>query len=189
METATRNRLILATAFLLAGGFIAYQMFFSLTPPRHADHDHAMAKLDAGGFLWIESFEGKRRNLVGKPGKVLVLHWFDPRSTDSTEQQQAARFAATIAGDDSVELLLVILAPSWEGIEAWARSTGVATDLLYLDENGVTGELIGVRRLPESLIYDSEGLLAHQARGPMDWSGRTLRSRIEAARAGVEEIA
>jgi hypothetical protein len=188
MENATRNRLIIAVVFLLAGGFIAYQMFFSLTPPRHADHDHAMAKLDAGGFLWIESFDGRRRNLVGKPGKVLILHWFDPRSTTSSEQQQAARFAATIADDDLVELLMVIPAPSWEGIEAWAASAEVPTDLLYLDENGVTGELMGVRRLPESLIYDPVGLMAHQARGPMDWSGRSLRARLEAAKAGVEEI-
>jgi len=33
-------------------------MFFALTPPRHADHDHAIAKLDAGGFLWVEATDG-----------------------------------------------------------------------------------------------------------------------------------
>jgi hypothetical protein len=188
MKTATRNRLILAFAFVVVAALIGYQMFFALTPPRHADHDHAMAKLDAGGFLWLESFDGARRNLVGKPGRVMVLHWFDPTSPNSTEQQQAASFAATVASDEDVELLFVAVAASWEGIEEWAGSVGIPTELLFLDEGGVTSELIGVRRLPESLIYDPVGLLAHQARGPMDWSERSLGSRIEVAKSGVDEI-
>ncbi|MGD8441782.1 MAG: hypothetical protein PVG53_14720, partial [Holophagae bacterium] len=97
MDTKTRNRLLLGAALVIAGGVIAYNMFFSLTPPRHADHDHAIATLDAGGFLWIEAASGVRRNLVGVPGKVLVLHWFDPTSVNLTEQQRAAAFAATMA--------------------------------------------------------------------------------------------
>ena len=84
---------------LVAGGFLAYNMFFALTPPRHADHDHAIAKLDAGGFLWIEATDGNRRNLVGIPEKVLVLHFFDPTSVDLSEQKAAAKSAATVSDD------------------------------------------------------------------------------------------
>jgi hypothetical protein len=188
MKVETRNRLIIGLVFLVAGGYIGYQMFFSLTPPRHADHDHAMAKIDAGGFLWLETFDGDRRNLVGKPGKVLILHWFDPDSADTSEQAQAARFANSVADDPMVEVLFVAQAASWEGIEAWAEDVGVPTSRLYLDEDGRTGELIGVRRIPETLIYDPAGLLAHQARGAMDWTGRALIARVETAKAGVEEI-
>jgi hypothetical protein len=189
MKVEHRNRLIIGVVFVLAGGFIAYQMFYSLTPPRHADHDHAMATIDAGGFLWLNVYGGGRRNLVGKPGKVLVLHWFDPRSENRSEQSQAARFADVVAADPMVEVLFVAQADSWDGLAEWATTVGVPTDSLFLDKGGRTGELMGVRRIPETLIYDPAGVLAHQARGPMDWSGSALAARIERAKAGVEEIA
>ena len=189
MKVENRNRLIIGVIFVLAGGFIAYQMFYSLTPPRHADHDHAMATIDAGGFLWLDEFGGGRRNLVGRPGKVLVLHWFDPDSQSRVEQSQAARFADVVADDPMVDVLFIAQADSWEGLDEWATEVGVATGRLFLDVGGKTGELMGVRRIPETLIYDPMGVLAHQARGPMDWSGSALAARIERAKAGVEEIA
>lgn len=188
MRTATRNRLIIAVVFVVAGTAIAYQMFFSLTPPRHADHDHAIAALNAGGFLWLERPDGSRRNMVGRPEKVLILHWFDPAAEGHSEQQQAAEVAATLDADPQVDVLFVAQAPSWDGLEEWARATGVPVEQLYLDANGKTGELFGVRRLPETLFYDPNGLLAHQARGPMIWSGASLTARIEAYKGGVEEI-
>ena len=188
MQPAVRNRLIIGAAIVLAGAFMAYQMFYAMTPPRHADHDHAIASLDAGGFLWLEPSEGKRRNMVGQPGKVLVLHWFDPESGDFTEQMQAADFAATITDDPMVDVLFVAQADSWEGLEAWAEAAAVPMDLLYLDEEARTGDLFGIRRLPETLVYDPSGLLAFQAKGSMNWTSPRLRAQIETAKAGVEEI-
>ena len=99
-------------------------MYYSQTPPRHADHDHAIAKLNAGGFLWVEAIDGKRRNLVGRPGKVLVLHWFDPTAEGFSEQAAAARYAKTAAADEGVEVLFIALAPSWEGLGPAADSGG-----------------------------------------------------------------
>jgi hypothetical protein len=189
MNVTTRNRLIIGAVFVLVGAYIGYQMFFSMTPARHADHDHAIAKIDAGGYLWIEGIDGKRRNLVGRPGKVLVLHWFDPTAQGTLEQSQAARFATRVADDPLVEVVLVAQAPSWAGIEDWIESAGVPRELVYLDENGRTGDLFGVRRLPETLIYDPQGVLAFQAKGPMDWSGPAIEARITTAKSGVEEIA
>jgi hypothetical protein len=188
MQTAARNRLIIGAAIVLAGAFLAYQMFFSMTPPRHADHDHAIATLDAGGFLWLDSADGPRRNMVGKPGKVLVLHWFDPTAASSTEETRAAAFTASIAEDPMVDVLFVAQAPSWDGIEEWAEAAGVPMSLVYLDEEGRTGELFGVRRLPETLIYDPTGLLAYQAKGPAVWTASSLGAQIQKAKAGVEEI-
>jgi len=188
MTPAVRNRLIIGAAAVAAAVFLTYQMYYSQTPARHADHDHAIAKIDAGGFLWVEAQDGERRNLVGAPEKVLVLHWFDPTATNSSEETAAADFAASVADDPMVEVVFVADAPSWEGIEAWANAASVPMDLIYLDEKGKTGGLFGVRRLPETLVYDPNGLLAHQARGPMDWTSPGFRSEIERAKGGVEEI-
>ena len=188
MKTAARNRLIIGAAIVAAAVFLGYQMYYSQTPARHADHDHAISKIDAGGFLWVENSDGKRRNLVGKPGKVLVLHWFDPAAVSHSEESQAARFAASVADDPMVEVLIIADAPSWEGLEAWAQSTGVPMDILYLDQKGKSADLFGVRRLPETLIYDPAGIMAHQARGPMSWSDTRLKAQIDQIKGGVDEI-
>jgi len=188
MTPAVRNRLIIGAAIVAAAAFLAFQMYYSQTPARHADHDHAIAKIDAGGFLWVEPVEGKRRNLVGRPEKVLVLHWFDPTATVFSEQREAARFAETRADDPMIEVLFVANAPSWEGIESWAEAAGVPMDRIYLDRKGKTGNLFGVRRLPETLVYDPAGIMAHQAKGPMSWNDPRLAATIERAKAGVEEV-
>lgn len=188
MDVKIRNRLIIGAIVLVAAAVIGYQMYYSQTPPRHADHDHAISKLNAGGFLWVEGTDGKRRNLVGRPGKVLVLHWFDPTAVSSSEQAAAARYARTASTDDGVEVLFIAHAPSWEGLEAWADEVGVPRDALYLDAKGKTGTLCGVRRLPETLIYDPEGFLAHQARGPMSWSSSGIGAQVQRAKGGVQEI-
>lgn len=188
MNAATRNRLILGVVLAIAGAILAYNMFFALTPPRHADHDHAIAKLDAGGFLWVESAGGERRNLVGVPEKVLVLHWFDPLSVDLSEQTAAASFAAGYADDPMVDFLFIAQAPSWDGVKATASGAGIPEDLLYLDLNSKTGDLCGVRRIPETLVYDPKGFMAHQARGPVDWNAPIMAAQISRAKGGVDEI-
>jgi hypothetical protein len=180
--------LILGAVIAVAGAILAYNMFFALTPPRHADHDHAIAKLDAGGFLWVEAAGGVRRNLVGRPDRVLVMHWFDPLAVDLGEQTAAAKFAAGYADDPMVDFLFIAQAPSWEGVKAAAAGAGVSEDLLYLDESGKTGGLCGVRRIPETLIFDPAGFLAYQARGSVDWTGPTIAAQIKRAEAGVDEI-
>jgi len=188
MDVKTRNRLIIGVIVLVAGAVIGYQMYYSQTPPRHADHDHAIAKLNAGGFLWIEGVDGKRRNLVGVPDKVLVLHWFDPTAPDSSEQTLAAKYASAATADPGVEVLFIALAPSWEGLEEWAQKVGVPVESLYLDVKGKTANLCGVRRLPETLIYDPAGFLAHQARGPISWTNAGIGSQVQRAKSGVSEI-
>ena len=60
--------------------------------------------------------------------------------------------------------------------------------MLYLDSEAQTADLLGVRRWPETLIYDPRGLLVHQAKGPLDWGSPALASQIQRAKNGVEEI-
>ena len=184
----SRNQLLIGGILLIVVSFIAVQMFYNLTPPRHADHDHAMASLDAGGFLRIDAFGGGTRNLVGRPGRVLILHFFDPRSENFSEQVQAARFAASVAEDALVEVLMVARANSWAGLEGWAGEVGAETGQLYLDPEARTANLLGVRRWPETLIYDPLGLLVYQAKGSMDWTSPGLASQVQRAKAGVEEV-
>jgi hypothetical protein len=188
MRPAVRNRLIIAVVVLIVGGFIALQMFHSLTPPRHADHDHAMATIDAGGFLWIRALDGDRRNLVGPPGKVLVLHWFDASDTGAAEQRAAARLASSGVPGTDVDVLLIAVGADRDAVRSWAEANGIAPELVYLDVDGATTELIGVRRLPETLIYDPRGRLAYQARGPMRWNDPALPGRIADYARGVDEI-
>lgn len=187
MNHTTRNRLVIGVVLIAASIFIGVQMYFSMTPPTHADHDHAIASLDAGGFLWIKAFEGKRRNLVGRPGHVLILHWFDPSASDMTEQLAAASFAAGLSDDSSVEVAFVALAESAESITDVPDALGIAPGQLYFD-GGRTAGLCGVRRWPETLIYDPFGVLAFQARGPLEWTRGNLGPQIERAKGGVEEI-
>jgi hypothetical protein len=187
MISGSRKALSLVGLGLVVG-FIAFEMFHSLAPPRHADHDHAMASLDAGGFLRVESLSGKHRNFVGRPGRVLVLHFLDPRDPDPSHPAGAARFAARLAGDPDVEMVFVVRAESAGGLETWARTIGVNPQALYLDEEGRTSTLLGVKRWPETLIYDPEGLLVHQAMGAANWADPGLQAQIERAKAGVEEI-
>jgi len=188
MNAATRNRLILGVVLAVAGAILAYNMFFALTPPRHADHDHAIAKLDAGGFLWVEAAGGVRRNLVGRPDKVLVLHWFDPLAVNLTEESAAATFTARHSDDSMIDFLFIAQAPSWEGVKATAAGAGIPDELLYLDVNSKTGDLCGVRRIPETLVFDPAGFLAYQARGPVDWTAPTIMAQINRAKGGVDEI-
>ena len=188
MDTKTRNRLILGAAVVIAGAVIFYNMFFSLTPPRHADHDHAIAKLDAGGFLWLERSDGSRRNLVGVPGRVLVLHWFNPHSVNLAEEEAAARVATAYVGDEGVDFLFIAQAPDWEGVKSATAAAGVPEELLYLDVEGKTGDLCGVRRSPETLVYDPKGFLAYQSKGAAPWTGSAMRAQIERAKGGVDEI-
>jgi hypothetical protein len=70
---------------------------------------------------------------------------------------------------------------------AWARQHGVPTASLYVDRESKTAGLIGVRRSPETLIYDPEGHLAHQARGPMNWADPQLHAAIEQFKHGAAD--
>lgn len=179
------KHLVVLLILVAAVGYGLVHMFYSMTPPQHADHDHAMQTLDAGGFLRVEKFGGGRRNLVGRPELVLVMHFCDPRSPNAMEAAQAARFAATVKEDPDVEVIFIARAESWDGLDSWAGTVGIPLEDLYLDKGAETSGRLGVRRWPETLIYAPDGTLAHQAMGGMDWTSTALTNRIAAARAGA----
>jgi hypothetical protein len=183
-----KRRLVSVAAVLLlaaVGGWTYYQ---SLVPAIHPDHDHGLEDIAGGGFLRVERVEGGTRNLVGRPGKVLVLHWFELGSPAAMGELPAlVDYAASVAADPGIEVVLVAAGQKRQDMLQWARAHGLPTANLYVDRESKTAQLIGVRRIPETLIYDPEGHLAHQARGPMDWADPRVRAAIEGFERGAGE--
>jgi len=184
-----KQRHVLALLLTAGAAVIGYNMFFSLTPATHTDHDHGLANLDAGGFLRFERDGGGKRNFVGRPGKVLVLHFFTPSQGEAAADVPAVlEYAAAVRDDAGVEVALVAVRSAWPATREFARSVGAPKGMVYLDPDGRTSDLFGVRRIPETLIYDPAGRLAHQARGRADWASPQLRAAIQGFKSGVEEI-
>jgi hypothetical protein len=186
---ALRSRKVLtiaALAVLVTVGGWAY--FNSLVPAVHEDHDHGLENIAGGGFLRVERVEGGTRNLVGRPGRVLILHWFELGSPGAVNELPAlVDFARQVADDRDIEVVLVAMGKKRGDVLAWARAHGVPTANLYVDPASKTAGLIGVRRSPETLIYDPDGHLAHQARGPMDWSDPQVHATVEGIKHGAGE--
>ena len=157
----------------------------SLVPAIHPDHDHALENIAGGGFLRVQAADGKRRNLVGRPDRVLILHFFQLPSQPSEMELPLLRdYAAAVAHDRDLEVVFIGLAPSWGPLRDSAERLRLPRGQLYLDAGGKTANLIGVRGLPETLIYAPDGHLAQQARGTLDWSTPETRASIEAIKHG-----
>ena len=88
MKPATRNRLIIGAAIVAAGIFLAVQMYYSQTPARHAGHDHAIAKIDAGGFLVVEARDAAE---AGARAALVEARASYERATSLVQRQLAAQ--------------------------------------------------------------------------------------------------
>jgi hypothetical protein len=183
-----RRRLISIAAVVLVlavGGWTYYQR---LVPAVHEDHDHGLQNIAGGGFLRVERAEGGTRNLVGRPGRVLILHWFELGNAASMNELPAlVDYMNSIAEDQGIEVVMVAGGRKRKEVFEWARDHGVPTANLYVDSDRETTRLIGVRGMPETLIYDPEGRLAHQSRGPVNWADPQIRARIEHFKHGAGE--
>jgi len=174
-----KQRKAFAAVLVVAAAAIGYEMIRSLTPASHPDHDHALESIDAGGFLRVQSWDGKTRNLVGRPGHVLVLHWFTLDSQPAMAEMPALLdFARAQSTSPQVEIVLIAAETSWDRLRTWANEAGVPGKLVYLDPDLSTGRNFGVQRFPETLIYDPSGRIAHQARGAMDWAAPAVREQV-----------
>ena len=118
--TPSRRRTVLALALLgaFAGFVLAYRS--ALVPATHADHDHGILNLDAGGHLDVETRDGKGRNLVGAPGKVLVLHFADPADAGAADElRELFAFQAASRGDAGTEIVVLVKTASFADLDAW----------------------------------------------------------------------
>lgn len=182
------KRILRVAAGLALVAIVGWTYHRSLVPAIHPDHDHGLENLAGGGFLVVEPLEGGRRNLVGRPGRVLVLHWFELGSPSApAELPGLVEYASSVAGDPGIEVVMVATNRARAAVKSWAEDHGVPARLLHVDPEGKTAMLIGVRRIPETLIYDAEGHLVHQARGPLDWTALQTRAAIAGFKDGGAE--
>jgi len=185
--TPTQRRLALGGGFVLAALLFAYSWWASLVPASHPDHDHGMLNLDAGGRLMVSRRDGSERNLVGRPGKVLIVHFFSP-GVPGAPEEMAALFGAQekLKADRGLDWVLIARKADFAAVDRWLSESQLvppAPDTLYVDPTGDTSEKIGCKRPLETMFYGPEGKLASQTRGPAHWE-LEASARIEQARGG-----
>ncbi len=184
----TRRRLVTGVLFLTAVVVLGWTYVQNLVPAVHPEHDHGLENIAGGGFLRVESVEGGRRNLVGRPKGVLVLHWFAlGAELTRAEVPLLVDYMRSAEADSGIDVVMIVVGSTRKQVLAWAKEFAVPTKSLYVDPAKKTARLMGVHKTPETLIYDSAGHLVHQARGPIDWSDADTRKAIAANKQGGGE--
>jgi hypothetical protein len=185
--TPSKRRLVLAAVLVgaFAGAFFAFRS--ALVPATHADHDHGILNLDAGGYLEVETRDGRGRNLVGAPGKVLVVTFVDPADPSAADElRRLFAFQESRKGDTEAEVVVLVKTASFESLDAWLAGNGLVPPVpasLTVDPEGRTTLKFNNRRPVETMLFGPDGKLASQARGRLDWA-LDAPSRIAAAAAG-----
>jgi hypothetical protein len=183
--TPSKRRLVFAVAFAgaFAGFFFAYRS--ALVPATHADHDHGLLSIDAGGHLEVETRDGKGRNLVGAPGKVLVVHFVDPEDGAAADElRQLFAFQGSLGQDARTEIVVLVKIDSFAALDTWLAKNGLVSPVpasLTVDPEGKTTLKFNSKRPLETMFFGPDGKLASQARGRLDW---TLDARRRIAEAG-----
>jgi hypothetical protein len=185
--TTSQRRLVLGGSLALAAGLMAWAYYLSLVPATHADHDHGILNLDGGGHLYVQLRDGQTRNLVGRPGKVLVVHFFSSKASGAAaELEEAFRAQESLKGDKGVEFVQIAEDPSFAALDAWLAENKLvppSAESLVLDPTGDTTRKLNSKRPLETMIFGADGKLASQARGPFDWTSGAL-TKIAAAKGG-----
>ena len=175
-------------AFLLAGAAGAAAYYHSLVPATHPDHDHGILNLDAGGKLLAESREGKSRNFVGRPAKVLAIHFVTPEAPGAGDELRALfEFQGKLAPDAGVEIVTLVKASDWKAVDAWLaanRLTPPSAESVLLDREGETTLKLNSKRPLETMFFNAEGKLSSQGRGPLQW-GSDAAEHLDKARSGA----
>ena len=171
--TPSRRRVLLLGALVLPAAGFAYAYWLSLVPATHPDHDHGILNLDAGGRLNVITREGKKRNLVGRPGKALVVHFFSSSTPGAAEELSGIfRLEDELKADPGVEFVLIAHDPDFATLDAWLKQKGLvapAPATLVLDPSGDTTQKLNCKRPLETMFFNSAGKLSSQARGALEW--------------------
>jgi hypothetical protein len=185
---ASQRRLAFGIAIgaaVLVGG---YAYVRSLAPAAHPDHDHGILNIDSGGLLTVEGRDGRGRNLVGRPGKVLVVHLFSLKDPEATgELKGVFAFQQRTKGDAGIETVIVARDGAMKDLDALLAGAGVVPPFpatLYVDTSGETSTKFNVRnRTIETMFFNPDGKLSSQAHGRLDWDfGAT--GHVDRARTG-----
>lgn len=186
--TPSKRRLVFAAVFAgaFAGFFFAFRS--ALVPATHADHDHGILNLDAGGYLDVGTRDGKSRNLVGAPGKVLVVQFLDPEDgAAAAELRELFAYQEAWKREATSEIVVVVKTATFAALDAWLAANGLVPPVpasLTIDPDGETTQKFNSKRPLETMFFGPDGKLASQARGRLDWS-RDARPRIVEAAGGA----
>ncbi len=171
----TKRRAVLGFAILAAGALAAYAYYLSLVPATHPDHDHGILSLDAGGRLMVETRSGKKRNLVGRPGHALVVHFFSTGVPEAADELRGLfQLQASLKGDPRVEFVLIDQDKDFATLDGWLAKNGLtppSRDSFVLDPDGDTTNKLNCKRPLETMFFNPIGKLSSQARGRLDWIG------------------
>ncbi len=186
--TPSKRRFVLAVALVAAFAGFLWAFRSALVPATHADHDHGILNLDAGGHLDVETRDGKGRNLVGAPGRVLVVHFVDPEDGAAAEElRELFAYQASREEDAGAEVVVLVKADSFAALDAWLARNGLVPPVpasLTLDPGGKTTFKFNSKRPLETMFFGPDGKLASQARGRLDWK-LDARRRVAEAGAGA----
>jgi hypothetical protein len=168
-----QRRTVLGLALLAAGALAAYAYYLSLVPASHPDHDHGILNLDAGGRLMVETRSGKPRNLVGRPGHVLVVHFFSTSVPEAADELRGLfRFQQSGGADSRVEFVLIAENRDFPTVDTWLAKNGLQPPTpgeIVLDADGDTTRKLNSKRPIETMFFNADGKLSSQARGRLDW--------------------
>jgi hypothetical protein len=168
-----QRRTAIGLALLAAGALAAYAYYFALVPASHPDHDHGILNLDAGGRLMVETRSGKPRNLVGRPGHVLVVHCFSTAVPEAADELRGLlRVRESGVADSRVEFVLIAQDRDFGTVDAWLAKNGLkppAPAEIVLDPDGDTTRKLNSKRPVETMFFNAEGKLSSQSRGRLDW--------------------
>jgi hypothetical protein len=181
------RRLTLGGGFLFAALLFALAWRASLVPASHPDHDHGILSLDAGGRLMVERRDGSERNLVGRPGKVMIVHFFTPAAPGAPEEL-VALFGAQekLKADGGIDWVVIARGTDFASLDRWLAASRLVSPLpgsLYVDPKGDTTQKLGCKRPIDTMFYNPDGKLASQTRGPENWE-LGAAARIDQARGG-----
>jgi hypothetical protein len=183
--TPSKRRIVFGVVLVgaFAGFFLAYRS--SLVPATHADHDHGILNLDAGGHLDVETRDGKGRNLVGAPGKVLVVHFVDPDDGAAVDELRSLfDLQGSLGQDAGTEIVILMKTESFAALDSWLAKNGLVPPVpasLTVDPEGKTTLKFNNKRPLETMFFGPDGKLASQARGRLDWTLDARRRIAEAA--------
>lgn len=171
--TPSRRRSVILVAIVAFAAAFAWAYWLSLVPATHADHDHGMLSLDGGGHLNVKTRDGKTRNLVGRPGKTLVIHFFST-SADGAAPELAGIFRTQeeLKADTGLEFVLIDHDRDFATLDAWLKEKGLTPPqpaTIVLDPDGDVTSKINSKRPLETMFFTAEGKLSSQARGRLEW--------------------
>ena len=187
----TQRRAVLGFALVAAGALAAWAYYLSLVPASHPDHDHGILNLDAGGRLMVETRAGKPRNLVGRPGHALVVHFFSTLAPDAADELRGLfRFQESVKTDSRIEFVLIAEDRDFPEVDGWLTKNGlqpVSPGEIVLDPDGDTTRKLNSKRPVETMFFNADGKLSSQARGRLDWLGAAAGHVSQALGGGTIE--